>query len=131
MKSIQLKKTLATLTLLGFGAVLLFWSSGMHDGTDHSCISASIQNAVCPDSATPGAALFHFKTLQSITNAVAQGAQFFTFLVLAFALLVVLDGLRPSAALQSVRVRPFRESSSPPPEYRRWLALLEHSPSPV
>lgn len=124
-----LKKVLAALALIGFSAVVLFWGGGPHEGGNHNCISASIQNEVCPNAASPAAALFHLKALQSFSSFTVQASQLFSLLILAFAITTLFGRFRPDIVLQEIRISPQTESPPPPREYQRWLSLLEHSPS--
>ncbi len=126
----SVKFILASLALIGFVGVTMFWSAGTHHGGDHNCISAALQNEVCPNASTPKAALFHLQTLQSF---VSNGGQAWLFSGLLFALaflalgsLVQFTGnLAPGPAVRRAETIPIFSSAG----YKRWLSLLEHSPS--
>ncbi|MBI2984706.1 MAG: hypothetical protein HYY50_03715 [Candidatus Kerfeldbacteria bacterium] len=127
----QLTKTLlGTLALIGLLGLSTFWWTGMHVGESHNCLSATIQNEVCPNATTTEAAVFHGSSLQSLTSNLLPPWQF-TGLLLAL-VFVVLAALAGSISLQTIGVPAppeNRHSLSPPRQYQRWLARLEHSPS--
>lgn len=124
------KILITSLVLLGFASVTMFWWTGMHEGGHHNCISATVQNEVCPNATSPEAAVFHLKTLQSLTTSVLQKvAEFSSLLALVFVAFLGLarfgDDRMTSAGIRRENAPlPF-----PPKEYQRWLSLLEHSPS--
>ncbi len=121
---------LGSLALLGVLSVTMFWSTGMHQGGQHNCISAAIQNEVCPNASTPEAAVFHLNTLQSFISNGLQAWQFSgALLALAFIALAALTRFASTLAPSFAVRREATRSISPPGEYRRWLSLLEHSPS--
>ncbi|GEM_PF-3149912 len=120
---------LGSLALLGFLGVTLFWSAGTHQGGDHNCISAAIQNEACPNATTPKAAAFHSNTLQSFLSNIQQSWQYLgALLAMAFVAMVgsagLLNGFSPNLILRSNDA----QVPAPPKGYRRWLSLLEHSP---
>lgn len=121
---------LGSLVLLGFLSVTMFWSAGTHHGESHNCISAALQNEVCPNASTAEAAVFHLKTAQSFVSTGAQ-AWFFSVVLMALAWLalrtIVLfaSNLAPSLAVRRENAGLIFASGG----YQRWLSLLEHSPS--
>lgn len=121
---------LGSLALLGFLSVAMFWSAGMHQGDNHNCISATIQNEVCPNATTPETAVFHLQTLQSFTANILEMSQLSTLLLaLAFVVLAALAGLAGNLSSGFFVRRNVTPAIAPLGEYRHWLSLLEHSPS--
>ena len=130
IKRNPIKVILGSFALLGFLGIILFWSAGMHQGNKHNCISAAVQNTVCPNAATSEAAVFHLPTLQSFMANVLQMSQLSAVLLaLAFVVLAAVAGIAGDFAPGVFVHRNVTSAIAPLGEYRRWLSLFEHSPS--
>lgn len=122
---------LASLILLAFVGLTMFWSAGPHHGESHNyCISAALQDAACPNAVTAEAAVFHLQTLQSFVS-IGGPAWFFSIVLLALAWLTLrtivpfASNLAPSLAVRRENAGFIFASGG----CQRWLSLLEHSPS--
>lgn len=124
------QKILGILALTGFVFVALFWWTGMHEGKDHTCISATIQGVACPDAASTDAVVFHANTVRSLIAGTLQPGNLLPLLLLLVVLSLATLFSPEGGGLHRTDAREqSRQDISVRRERHRWLSLLEHSPA--